>query len=259
MESANSLSPRRLSAIGGSQKSRRQSYAGQSGSQESGSTTSSGQLKRVPTVSGPVSALDNLQMYRLDVNHHRNGGGSSSRRASRNEDSFTCSQQSILSAMDRFVKSVNNMDATVLVPSRLRDMDLTDKAGRAPPPNLTHTDLYSFYNMLNDVKNELLWGPSTTATVAAIPLTGALIRPPPKHTRQPSDDSLGSTGSTSDTDSDVDSVVTDRAGDSLEHSLHLAAAFRHHLQGLHAILHQLADSADYLACRYQEEVDASSL
>uniref|UniRef100_V5HK21 Putative thyroid hormone-inducible hepatic protein spot 14 n=1 Tax=Ixodes ricinus TaxID=34613 RepID=V5HK21_IXORI len=256
MESANSLSPRRLSAIGGSQKSRRQSYAGQSGTQSLDVGT--GQLKRVPTVSGPVSALDGPQMYRLDVNH-RSTSGSSSRRASRNEDSFTCSQQSILSAMDRFVKSVNNMDATVLVPSRLRDMDLTDKAGRAPPANLTHTDLYSFYNMLNDVKNELLWGPSTAATSAAIPLTGALMRPPPKHTRQPSDDSLGSTGSTSDTDSDVDSVVTDRGADSLEHSLHLAAAFRHHLQGLHAILHQLADSAGYLACRYQEEVDASSL
>ncbi|XP_050043506.1 mid1-interacting protein 1A [Dermacentor andersoni] len=254
MESANSLSPRRLSAIGASQKSRRQSYAGQSLSQDS--APPGGQLKRVPTVSGPVSALDNLQMYRLDANH-RGSSSSASRRTSRNEDAFTCSQQSILSAMDRFVRSVNNMDATVLVPSRLRDMDLTDKAGRAPPANLMQTDLYSFYNMLNDVKNELLWGPSAAATSAVVPLTGALLRPPPKHTRQPSDDSLGSTGSTSDTDSDVDSVVTDRDG--LEQSLHLAAAFRHHLQGLHAILHQLADSADYLACRYQEEVDASAL
>ncbi|XP_064456290.1 mid1-interacting protein 1A-like [Ornithodoros turicata] len=249
MDSANSLSPRRLSALGMNQKSRRQSYAGQSGAY---SQDSAGQLKRVSTVNGPVSALDGLPMYRLDVNNR-----SVSRRTSRNEDSFTCSQQSILSAMDRFVKSVNNMDATVLVPSRLRDMDLTDKMGRAPPSNLTHTDLYSFYNMLNDVKNELLWGPSTAASSAVIPMP-SMMRPPAKHTRQPSDDSLGSTGSTSDTDSDVDSVVTDR-GESLEHSLHLAAAFRHHLQGLHAILHQLSDSADYLTCRYQEEVDASSL
>lgn len=93
-----------------------------------------------------------------------------------------------------------------------------------------------------------------------------------QHVRQPSDDSLGSLGSSStasssepDTDSEVDSLLTDRdsningSSGSDEHTSHLAAAFRHHLQGLHTILHQLADSADYLSSRYQEEIDASSL
>jgi len=87
-----------------------------------------------------------------------------------------------------------------------------------------------------------------------------------QHVRQPSDDSLGSLGGSStastssdpDTDSEADSLMTDR--DSVdEHTSHLAAAFRNHLQGLHTILHQLAESADYLSMRYQEDIDAVSM
>lgn len=215
---------------------------------------------------------------------------------------FSCSQQSIFSAMDRFVKAVNNMDATVLVPSKLRDMDINSggihskRIHRRVPPALANTDLYSFYLMLNEVKKELLWGPGTGAVAAATMGSSLLAsgRSSPRdtcihssssiassvltsssasinksqitkqHSRQPSDDSLGSLGSSTvssseqDTDSEVDSLLTDR--DSVdEHTSHLAAAFRHHLQGLHTILHQLADSADYLSSRYQEEIDASSL
>lgn len=186
------------------------------------------------------------------------------------QESFTCSQQSILWAMDRFVKSVNAMDALVLLPSKLKDMDMisssahngvSSRASRVPPA-LANTDLHSFFCMLNDVKKELLWGPGTAAMM--IPMSGRSSPRELKHIRQPSDDSLGSLGSTAssssdqDTDSDADSMMTDR--DSIdEHTSHLAAAFRHHLSGLHTILHQLADSADYLSSRYQEEIDASSL
>jgi hypothetical protein len=66
------------------------------------------------------------------------------RRMGRQEDGFTCSHQSILSAMDKFVKAVSNMSATVLVPSKLRDIDVPGpKTGRIPPA-LANTDLYSF-------------------------------------------------------------------------------------------------------------------
>ncbi|RWS00375.1 Mid1-interacting protein-like protein [Dinothrombium tinctorium] len=197
------------------------------------------------------------------ASHHHNG-----RRVSRSphDEGFNCSQQSILSAMDRFVKTVNNMNATVLVPSKLRDMDVTGHKVTNVPPALANTDLYSFFLMLNDVKKELLWGPGTAASaVATMAFSGSdrCTTREVKHVRQPSDDSLGSLGSTAsssdpETDSDVDSMITDR--DSIdEHTSHLAAAFRHHLQGLHTILHQLADSADYLLSRYQEDIEAASL
>lgn len=199
-------------------------------------------------------------------------------------DWFLCSQQSILTAMDRFVKSVNNMDSTVLVPSKLRDMELAhvsnsnannNKMAMRIPMLLGRTDLHSFYLMLNDVKKELMWGPGNIAShefmlassassqrigsrvminrsVSSVASSQDL-----KARRQTSDDSLGSSAASSissDTESDADSMITDR--DSIEdQTSHLAVAFRHHLQGLHAILHQLADSADYLSTRYQQDIE----
>lgn len=185
---------------------------------------------------------------------------------------FSCSQQSILCAMDRFVKSVHNMDATVLVPSKLRDMEITCaglKSSARVPSTLANADLHSFYLMLNNVKKELLWGPGTLPQTShgfvmrnsSIERTSSVASSRElKHSHQSSDDSLGSLGSTasstSDTDSEADSLITDR--DSIDdHTSHLSVAFRHHLQGLHSILHQLADSADYLSSRYQEEIDSS--
>lgn len=174
-----------------------------------------------------------------------------SRRPSRqSEEKFSCSQQSVLSAMDRFVTAVNNMDATVLVPSRLRDMDVS-KTSQPPPSTISNPDLFTYYNMLKDVKNELLWGPSPLEHRAKEAASAT------RHVRQPSDGSLGSTGSSSDqeTDSDMDSVMTESA---LEQTTKLSCAFRHHMQGLHTILHELAESANYLTSLYQEEVDAST-
>lgn len=266
--------PRRLSYAGlvkpPQQKSRRISDAGQCGINLLGAHHSlgGGGVSEVePNHSTSVVNGETMSSGRYDVNKNR-----PSRRTSRpTDDSFTCSQQSILSAMDRFVRSVNNMDSTVLVPSRLQDIDVQNensKFSRCLPPGLNNTDVYGFYSMLKDVKNELLWGPSIGGSSPSPPLPYSGRSSPRhttvmKHVRQPSDDSLGSTGFPSDqeTDSDIESVLTDR--DSVdEHSSagsHLAVAFRHHLQSLHIILHELADSADFLSSRYQEEVDASCL
>lgn len=183
--------------------------------------------------------------------------------------------------MDRFVKSVNNMDSTVLVPSKLRDMDHSDpKMGARVPPALTNTDLHSFYLMLNDIKKELVWGggsninvPPTShnysingrclitpnRTTSSSPnnsVNSMKITCPPRQMLE--QDSLGSSASStmSDTDSEVDSMITDRDSiDEAGNPSHIGVAFRHHLQGLHSMLHQLADSADYLSTRYQTEIE----
>ncbi|KAF8781494.1 mid1-interacting protein 1-B-like [Argiope bruennichi] len=262
--------PRRLSYAGlvkpPQQKSRRISDAGQSGIISHPAC--------VIFKSGATSDSETVPAMMHDSRYEMNNLNRPTRRTSRpsRDDSFTCSQQSVLSAMDRFVKAVNNMDSTVLVPSRLQDMDVSNgnsKFSKCLPAGLNNVDVYRFYNMLKDVKNELLWGP--TSTVESNPVLPSSGRSSPsstrvmKHIRQPSDDSLGSTGFPSDqeTDSDIESVVTDR--DSMdEHSTtmpsdnHLANAFRHHLLGLHTILHELADSADYLSSRYQEEIETLS-
>lgn len=240
------------------------------------------------------------------------------------------STQSILTAMERFVRAVDNMHATILVPSKLRDMQLD---GRVPPPHpIKASDPHSFYGVLNDVKDELLWGPgsallssehpgqslqlarphssvhhhhhhhsaptpvysstssglggsssissSSSYSVAAASRSNILRAPSVLDVKKT--ESLGSAGSDQDTDSDSlsesmltdpeaglkptsktdseslsDTTGSDEGRDPLEHGRHLASAFRHHLQGLHVILHQLADSADYLAARYQQEIEPS--
>lgn len=262
--------PRRLSYAGlvkpPQQKSRRESDSGQSGNNSQAAYMTLG--------GGPTSeAVETVSAMLYDSGRYEMNLNRPTRRTSRpsRDDGFTCSQQSVLSAMDRFVKSVNNMDSTVLVPSRLQDMDVSNensKFSRCLPASLSNTDVYNFYIMLKDVKNELLWGPTMVPPV--LPSLSSSGRSSPsntrvmKHVRQPSDDSLGSTGFPSDqeTDSDIESVVTDR--DSVDEQTttpgnHLASAFRHHLLGLHTILHELADTADYLSSRYQEEIEASSL
>lgn len=260
--------PRRLSYAGlvkpPQQKSRRISDAGQSGIYPHPAC--------VTSKSGPPSeSADQMPAMMQDSRYEVSNLNRPTRRTSRpsRDDSFTCSQQSVLSAMDRFVKAVNNMDSTVLVPSRLQDMEVSNensKFSKCLPAGLNNTDVYRFFVMLKDVKNELLWGPTSAQPPMLLPPSSGRSSPGStrvmKHVRQPSDDSLGSTGCPSDQelDSDLESVVTDR--DSVdEHSsqmpsgTHLASAFRHHLLGLHTILHELADSADYLSSRYQEEIE----
>lgn len=244
------------------------------------SYTSSSGSKSLISINSNSNSAPPLMAKRRHSNRHR---------AITKED-LACSQQSVLTAMDRFVKSVNNMSSTVLVPSKLKDMDVPSTAG-LPAPLTSNNGLFHFYNMFKDVKNELLWGPRTgeSAMMIASPSTGYSGRSSPKEpssltsssdssldeslnsfnsrstgasslrSSSPESQAASSSNSNDDCESsagDLDSISTESSVD--EDTSRLAATFRHHLQGLHAILTQLADSADYLSNRYQEEVEASS-
>lgn len=108
------------------------------------------------------------------------------RRIARNDDT-EFSHQSILNAMDQFVRSVSTMDETILVPCRLMDLkvgDADDTTAAAAQANskkiqqdtnkqqmllaksgnggvataLNGADLFDMYNMLHAMKGQLLWG-----------------------------------------------------------------------------------------------------
>lgn len=103
------------------------------------------------------------------------------RRIARHDDQ-EFSNQSILNAMEKFVKTVNAMDETILVPCRLMDRKVGDATDTIPPLEQQHqkqhshhhgkktggktsirealntSDLFKLYNMLNVVKVDLLWG-----------------------------------------------------------------------------------------------------
>jgi hypothetical protein len=90
------------------------------------------------------------------------------------------SNQSIINVIERFVKSVNLMEETILIPSRLMDRQVGDESDSVQTQktsehhhrhhhshnkkksgvrdNLANQDLFNLYTMLNSVKVDLLWG-----------------------------------------------------------------------------------------------------
>lgn len=195
---------------------------------------------------------------------------SAKRKVSRHE-SNECSQQSIVSAMDRFVMAVNNMEDTVMVPSRLMDMSLDHKPAHnnsdvpLEGPIATTTDLLSCYNMLNGVKNELIWGlgdgkrPATIQemdsrlqNVCPLGTNSPLLRRNEKLKQVESDSEVESS---SESDSGLDSVIVE--GPAEDPAVKLAKNFRRHLSGLFHSLQQLTDLSEFLTTRYQHEVGSS--
>lgn len=182
-------------------------------------------------------------------------------------ESLAYSRQSILNTVKHFVKCVDNMGETVLVPSKLRDMDVKDFGSG-------HRDLYKLFNVLNEVKTELLWPESATTTMSSPDVSlgyssasacNSLISNSSASSSSNEDESMGSFDSRStgsDYESgDLDSVSAEStsAESSVdEETSRLAATFRYHLQGIKAILNSLGDSADFLSDKYQEEVESTT-
>lgn len=81
------------------------------------------------------------------------------------ETTTDCGQESILSTMDRFFKSVNTMNSVVMVPSKLVDIDEDASEDEAPGSSASSTcsepssnaNLYAAYRMLVDAKEDLIW------------------------------------------------------------------------------------------------------
>lgn len=149
------------------------------------------------------------------------------RKIARHDDT-EFSKQSILNDMEKFVKMVNVMDETVLVPSRLMNL-----------PQEGDDDPFNMFAMLNDLKTELLWSTGDTDVHVE------------RGSRRVSD--------ISDTESDASSAAGDsgiEGEDERESAARAAAACRRHLRGLRRSLRHLTAAAAHLTRSYQEEVGA---
>ncbi|KAJ4430066.1 mid1-interacting protein 1 [Periplaneta americana] len=203
-------------------------------------------------------------------------------------DETEFSNQSIMNAMEKFVKAVNDMDETILVPCRLMDLKVGDdgdtvveiptsgsgsngKRSKSNLRDMASTDLYNLYTMVNSVKNELLWGQNITpenddesqkaSSVSSVTsISSSTVK---GHVRRPSTVSMTSTNSAASiSDSESDSGNENDSGIEAEennrqesnHSLQVAENFRRHLHGLHHSLRQMTDAAVYLTTRYQNDV-----
>jgi len=141
-------------------------------------------------------------------------------------------QQSLLSALNRFVQAVGVMDETVMIPSRLKDMEIS--MSDQPETNIVEennnmalmptikpgTDMHCFYKLLLTIKDEIITGNNQTG-------------------EEVTEDSEG----------------TEHAKECAKKT---AALFRHHLGGLFSVLHQMTETAKYLSNRYETEVGDNS-
>ncbi|XP_053203907.1 mid1-interacting protein 1-B-like [Panonychus citri] len=125
------------------------------------------------------------------------------------------SQESILYALNRFIKSVGNMNNSVLVPSKLHDID-DDQLDSKSVMSLSSDDgstsslgnsstgsgtLHDQYRMIIEAKEDILWGTN--------------LRQP-----EPSEASI-------------------------------SLQFKYHLQQLQQLLNQFADVANHLTAKYE--------
>lgn len=136
--------------------------------------------------------------------------------------------QSLLTVLNKFVQAVNIMDDTVMIPSRLKDMEMGVEA-KSPeireennnmalmPIMNPGTDLYSFYKLLNSIKKEIISGSPGAVDEKVV------------------------TSSDSEDDASNDS------------SNQTAELFRHHLQGLYNVMDQLTNTAKALTDKYETE------
>ena len=220
-----------------------------------------------------------MNLYADNITASLENSRNSLRRIARNDDT-EFSHQSILNAMEKFVKSVNTMDETILVPCRLMDMKVGDEQDPAAPKKhsagvkgkqgvqetLSSADLFDLYNMLNSIKADLLWGqgqnpeeetPAPPSGGNVVLLTTAVKG----HVRRPSTVSVASTNSSASTISDCESETGNENDSGIEESPQVANRteqvaenFRRHLHGLTRSLRQLTDAAQYVTSRYQKDI-----
>ncbi|KYN33975.1 hypothetical protein ALC56_11789 [Trachymyrmex septentrionalis] len=198
------------------------------------------------------------------------------------------SNASILNSMEKFVRTVSEMEDTILVPSRLLDLSVGDagdticmkgKRGCTVKDTLANTDLYRLYNIINQMKIELLWSQEPTRGTVAddqTPIKSHPIGSPSElthhqtissgrlgHVRCPSTTSMQSVQSassiawTSDSDSE-NGIEIDSGLEGEECVVDLASIaaenFKRHLRGLHSSIARMTEAAEYLTLRYQADV-----
>ncbi|XP_044256786.1 mid1-interacting protein 1-B [Tribolium madens] len=210
-----------------------------------------------------------MNSYPENITASLENSRNSLRRIARNDDT-EFSHQSILNLMEKFVKTVNAMDETILVPCRLMDLKVGDENDPTCPKKhnqkpkhgvqelLNSADLFQIYNMLNSVKADLLWGQGQVSEEAPAPVATVVKG----HVRRPSTVSVASTNSSASTISDSESDAGNENDSGIEESQEcfgdrteqVAQNFRRHLVGLTRSLKQMTEAAQYLTSRYQHDI-----
>lgn len=183
--------------------------------------------------------------------------------------------------MDRFVKAVNEMNETVMVPCRLLDLEVDTQRKTAKVPKLMKAggDPYNYYSVLNSVKNDLILGATSNDDDKPSDKTSAM-QPSINCTRWAGEEpdtkkeafrrqstlslaSVSSTTSESEMSSEAFSESTSNTeeedgssegDDSAMAPNNVTEALHAHLVGLHSCLKNLTDTAVYITDCYKEAI-----
>ncbi|CAK9823805.1 hypothetical protein ANTRET_LOCUS2075 [Anthophora retusa] len=175
------------------------------------------------------------------------------------------SNASIFNSIEQFVRTVSEMEETILIPSRLLDLTIGDsddklnlegKRGSIIKATLTNTDLYHLYNIISQLKVELLWSReymNNCQELQESPTSTDRFR----YTRCSSTTSIYSVQSiytSSDSESDI-VVENDFRLENEETATAAARSFKRHLHGLHRDIQKMTLAAEYLTLRYQTDIN----
>ncbi|CAK6979688.1 LOW QUALITY PROTEIN: mid1-interacting protein 1-B-like [Scomber scombrus] len=142
-------------------------------------------------------------------------------------------KNSLYTAMSRFIGAVNNMDQTVMLPSRLRDVPTNGADDGADDGAM-----YGSYVLLKSIRNDMEWGVLQQGG-GVLQQGGGLMLQGGGLMHQGGGPVLQQNGGGTEAAEDEDD---------------LEKQFYFHLNGLHAVLSKLTRKADTLTSRYKEEI-----
>ena len=168
--------------------------------------------------------------------------------------------QSLMSTINKFVEAVDEMQDTVMIPNRLKDMTV-------PPADTTVSKVPRDHDMGSD-GGHVSSDESDDSTSSIDGADGI-------HSRDLIPIPFSGQGTNGETDlfkfyqmlgavkeelaRDPKNIEDAIDSDQDERSLQAAAQFRYHLRGLFGVLHQLTDTANGLTSRYQDELGLNSI
>ncbi|XP_076671288.1 mid1-interacting protein 1A isoform X1 [Andrena cerasifolii] len=178
-----------------------------------------------------------------------------------NEPEF--SKASIFKSMERFLRRVNEMEETILIPSRLLDLtagdsddrvNLEGKHGSIVKMISVDMDLRRLYNIITQMKIELLWSKRRLIDIQELKedFVPAHKSMNSRYSSTASIQSVQSTWTSSDSESDTSIEGSVLASEYDADAI--AKSFQRHLRGLHHSIQKMTLAAEYLTMRYQADI-----
>lgn len=175
-------------------------------------------------------------------------------------DMTDISANSLLCGMQQFDRAVQNMEETILVPSRLMDMSVSDESSpkQKPVPSLLKSsDAYDVFQLLKSVRCTVRRG---GCSAESDELESKPLRPMPSMRSSQSLSSLSSEASSSGAagdDSGHESEPSEHAAGEEQPCEAVRARFESHLSGLGQCLAQMTEAASFLSSRYEQQLDSA--